>query len=236
MASSPAISLAPGVWRIPTVPMDFINTFALVDDDGSVTLVDAGMRGAPARVVAGLAAIGKHPKDVTRILLTHTHIDHAAGAAELAERTGAPVDVPAAEAPFAEAGTSPPPNTSRFLGRLLNRLPGGGFPPITVGERIMPDTVLDTAGGLRVIATPGHSPGHISLLHEPSRVLITGDAIFNWRGVRWPPAALCTDVRLTRETAHVLGELDYDVAAFTHGPEIRDRAREAVRSFLARRG
>ncbi len=161
-------------------------------------------------------------------------MDHASGAAELSERTGAPVHVPAAEAPFAEAGRPPPLNTSRFFGRLMSRLPDSKFPPITVGERIMPDTVLDIAGGLRVIATPGHSPGHVSLLHEPSRVLITGDAIVNWRGVRMPPPSLCTDFRLTKETAHVLGELDYRVAAFTHGREITENARERVREFLSK--
>ena len=37
---------------------------------------------------------------------------------------------------------------------------------------------------------------------------------------------------MTQQTAHVLGELDYDLVAFTHGPEIRDDAREAVRGFL----
>jgi glyoxylase-like metal-dependent hydrolase (beta-lactamase superfamily II) len=94
--------------------------------------------------------------------------------------------------------------------------------------------VLDVAGGLRVVATPGHSPGHISLLHEPTRTLITGDAIFNVLGVRYPPRVLCSDFRLTKRTAHVLGELEYERAGFTHGPEMLDGAREAVRRFLAR--
>jgi glyoxylase-like metal-dependent hydrolase (beta-lactamase superfamily II) len=71
------------------------------------------------------------------------------------------------------------------------------------------------------------------LLHEPSRVLIVGDSIWNVRGrMSWPLAMLCTDVAMTRRTAQVLGELDYDVVAFTHGPEIRTGAREAVRGFL----
>ena len=73
--------------------------------------------------------------------------------------------------------------------------------------------------------TPGHSPGHVSLLHEPTGVLITGDAIFN--DARH---ALVARGALHRRRAHPadaptrLGELDYDVAAFTHGPEIRDGA------------
>jgi glyoxylase-like metal-dependent hydrolase (beta-lactamase superfamily II) len=236
VASSPAVELAPNVWRIPTVPFDFVNTFALVDEDGSVTLVDAGLRRAPARIVAGLAAIGKRPADVSRILLTHAHLDHAAGAAELAERTGAPVAVPDADADWAARGTPPPPDPSTFVGRLMRRMPGQGFPPIEVGERLQPDSVLDIAGGLRIVSTPGHSPGHVSLLHEPSRVLITGDALFNALGIRWPPKWFCTDFTMTKQTAHVLGELDYDLAAFTHGEEIRENARERVRGFLVRRG
>lgn len=39
-------------------------------------------------------------------------------------------------------------------------------------------------------------------------------------------------IAMTTQTAQVLGEVDYDVAAFTHGPEIRDNAREAIRGFL----
>jgi hypothetical protein len=44
--------------------------------------------------------------------------------------------------------------------------------------------------------------------------------------------AFCTDAALTQKTAARLGDLTYEVAAFTHGPEIRDNAREAVRGFL----
>ena len=58
MSKTPAIELAPRVWRIPTVGKDLVNSFALVQEDGSVTLVDTGLKSAPPRIVAGLAAIG----------------------------------------------------------------------------------------------------------------------------------------------------------------------------------
>ena len=63
MAKEAAVRLADGVWRIPTTPGDMINSFALVGPDGGVTIVDAGLRLAPARkrLVAGLAAIGAAP-------------------------------------------------------------------------------------------------------------------------------------------------------------------------------
>ena len=110
------------------------------------------------------------------------------------------------------------------------------FTSVPVVTELSDGQLLDVAGGLRVVHTPGHTPGHVSLLHEPTGVLITGDAIFNM-GARmmWPLAVICTSARQNRQSAHVLGELDYLVAAFTHGPEIRDNARETVRGFLRRK-
>jgi len=90
-------------------------------------------------------------------------------------------------------------------------------------------------GGIRVIHTPGHSPGHCSFLHEGTGVLITGDALFNVRGLRYSLKTFCTSVRLSRESAARLGDLEYDVAAFTHGSHISTGARPAVRAFLAGR-
>jgi glyoxylase-like metal-dependent hydrolase (beta-lactamase superfamily II) len=233
MAGPPAIALAPNVFRIPTAGSAQVNSFALVDDDGSVTLVDCGVVKAPPKIVAGLAAIGKRPSDVTRIVLTHAHVDHAGGAAELAELTGAPLAIHADDVQFLESGHHPTPDASTLGGRLFARV-GPTFPPATAGERLTDGQVLDAGGGLRVVATPGHSPGHISLLHEPTGTLITGDAIFNVLGLRYSPKPLCNDFRLSRRSAHVLGELEYGLVAFTHGPEIRDGGREVLRRFLSR--
>ncbi len=228
--------LAPGVFRIPTM-RDFINSFAFVDDDGQVTLVDCGLRKAPPRIVAGLAAIGKHPSDVTRIVLTHAHLDHAGGAREMVGATGvAGVDVHEADAEFVLVGHNPP-TAQTTAGRLMNRLPGGTFDSVAVATELVDGQVIDVAGGVRVVHTPGHTPGHVSLLHEASGVLVTGDAIFNmsW-GMSWPMSFVCTSFAQNKQSAHALGELEYDVAAFTHGPEVRDNARETVRGFLRRKG
>lgn len=230
------VTLAPGVYRIPTLG-DFINSFAFLDSDGRVTLVDCGTARAPRRIVEALAGIGRTPADVTRIVLTHAHIDHVGGAHELIRRTAlSGAEIHEADAPFVTAGHSPPTAAST-MGRLMSRGPAASFTPFPVATELVDGQVIDVGGGLRVIHTPGHTPGHVSLLHESSRVLITGDAIFNMASrMRWPIAAVCTSFRQSKQSAHVLGELDYDVAAFTHGPEIRGNAREKVRGFLRGRG
>jgi glyoxylase-like metal-dependent hydrolase (beta-lactamase superfamily II) len=111
--------------------------------------------------------------------------------------------------------------------------PGKDFPAVIVGEEFQDGDVLPVAGGLRVLHTPGHTPGHVALLHEATGTLVTGDSIWNVRKFSFGVRAFCTDIKLNQQTAHVLGELDYQVAAFTHGPHVADQAREKVRGFLA---
>ncbi len=231
MAKDPAVLLAPGIWRIPLVG-DFVNGFMFRDADDQVTLMDMGLKPSGKKVIAALRWIGSDVTDVTRLLLTHAHSDHAGGAAYVAEQTGLGIGVHADDAAFVRSGTVPAMGSR--LGRLMSRLPGNGFAAVPVAEELSDGQVLPVGGGLRVVHTPGHSPGHASYLHEESGVLITGDAIFNVRRLRWPVRAFCSDFAMTTRTAHVLGELDYTTAAFTHGPELREHPREDIRAFLAR--
>ena len=228
---SAAIPLAPDLWRVPTVPWDLINSFVIKADDGSVTLVDTGLKSAPGRIIAALAEIGSDPGDVTTIVLTHAHADHAGGAAALADRTGRGITVHVDDADYVRTGATPPRDSSLRLGRLITRTPGYDPAPVA---RTMADGELLDGSALRVHHTPGHTPGHCSLLHEPSGTLITGDAIWNMRSRRtWPVLAFCTNAALTEQTATLLGDLEYTTAAFTHGPEIRGTGRAAIREFLA---
>ena len=234
MPSAPAVALAPGVWRVPLV-RDFVNGFILRDDDGQVTLVDMGLKQSGKKVMAALTSIGSGPSDVTRLMLTHAHPDHAGGAAYVAKETGRAFGIHEADADFVRRGVSPPRDQGFRIGRLLGRSKNG-FPPVPVGETFTDGQVIPFAGGIQVVHTPGHSPGHASYLLQEPGVLITGDAIFNVRGLRWPIKAFCTDFAMTRRTAVRLAELEYSTAAFTHGPELRDRPRDHIRRFLQEQG
>jgi glyoxylase-like metal-dependent hydrolase (beta-lactamase superfamily II) len=221
--TSAAIRLADGVWRIPTAPGDMINSFAVSDSDGGVTVVDAGLkyRSARRRLVAGLREIGAGPEDVRRVVITHAHPDHTGGLAAFVRLAGgAEVLAHEREAVYLRDGRSP--RTRRGRTRT--------FAKVAAATEFQHDSLLP--GGLRAVHTPGHSPGHTALLHEASGVLMTGDAVMNLRGVRYAPAFLCTDPDRNRVSADGLADLDFEVAAFAHGPELRRGARAAVRALL----
>lgn len=226
-----AIEVAPGVWRIPTMPRDLVNSYLLRNDDGSLALIDTGIKGAPKRIIAAIEEIDGSAQDVTTILLTHAHNDHAGGAREMASAVGRGTTVHEHDAEFVRTGTGTPLDPSTRLGRMLKRAPAADPAPV---ERTLTDgEVLPIAGGLQVLHTPGHSPGHVSLLHLETGTLVTGDAIWNmWSRRTWPMLAFCTSAPMTERTAHRLAEVEYATAAFTHGPHIADEGRDAVREFL----
>jgi glyoxylase-like metal-dependent hydrolase (beta-lactamase superfamily II) len=229
------VRLADGVWRLPTMPAGLINSFLLEEPDGSLTLIDAGVKGSgPRRIAAAIATLGKQPADVRRILFTHAHPDHAGGAARLQRLTGGSVQTHDDEARWLQIGEAPNPDRSTGVGRLLGRW----HPKLDVCKveaTYHDDQLLDVAGGLRVLHTPGHTMGHCAFLHEPSGVLITGDALFNvMGGVRWSFRFFCTDFALSKESADRLGDAEFEIAAFSHGPELRANAREQLRDFLRR--
>src|SRR3954469_20640259 len=114
MARSPAFQLAPGVWRIPLI-RDLVNGFMLRDDDGQVTLIDMGIARSGPKVMAALASIGSGPSDVTRLMLTHAHADHAGAAAYVAGQTGREFGIHADDAEFGRVGKNPPRDAHYLL-------------------------------------------------------------------------------------------------------------------------
>lgn len=230
------VQLADGVFRVPTVAGDLVNSFVLCGDDSSVTVVDAGFKRGGRRVRTALQALGKNPQEVTHLLLTHAHMDHAGGVSAV-RASQAQVLAHTDDVGWLAQGREPHSDPGSLGGRLVNlvgqvwRRPW--FSPVIVDRALSDGETLPIAGGVKVIHTPGHTPGHVALLHESSGVLITGDAVMNVRGLRRAPRFFCADLRQEDETRRRLVEVDFDLAAFTHGTEVRKNARSLVEQFIA---
>ena len=96
------------------------------------------------------------------------------------------------------------------------------LPPVAVQETLSDG---ESVGPFRVIATPGHTAGHVSLLWQERGLLFAGDAAANLTGVGPHPAA--DDPAQARDSFRGLAERDFESAVFGHGRTVRSRAVEA---------
>jgi glyoxylase-like metal-dependent hydrolase (beta-lactamase superfamily II) len=232
-----AIQIANNLYRLPTLG-SFINSYAFINSDSSVTLVDCGLEGSYKKLIKDLARIGKHPKDVKNIILTHAHDDHVGGAAKMIQECDVKnVLMHEEDSHLPPTGKTPSRDDSRISGKIMKLIPDKGYEPFAITKKLKDGEIIDTAGGLKVIHTPGHTDGHISLLHLESETLITGDSIFNMTSrMTWALSGFCVNYKQSQNTARKFLDLDFKNACFTHGPEIRESGKSRIKQFLSKKG
>ena len=154
------------------IPLAWSMAYAL-RDGRDVTLIDCGLERDRDALVSGLAELDIAPRDVRFLLLSHGHCDHAGNAAYFAGQ-GATVIAHSSEARFIE----PPRRSYAYRGLELLRRPftslafeiGEVLYPVRrcqIGRTVGDGDILDVPGGaLRVVHTPGHTPGHIAFYLE----------------------------------------------------------------------
>jgi glyoxylase-like metal-dependent hydrolase (beta-lactamase superfamily II) len=155
----------------------------LVELDFGLLAIDAGMKSTGSEMLSAIQELGRSVSDVKAILLTHWHNDHAAGAAMLAQLSGAEVYYSAREAAHMTRVAA-----SRGLrGRLSALIPESG--PLVLIKGLLgnaPQQPVEATRFVRggdsifeceVVETPGHTVGHVSYYYRPRRVLFAGDAI-----------------------------------------------------------
>lgn len=222
--------LAPGVLHITTSRTD--NAY-LVDGDDGLTLVDSGRGAAVDVVLRAIEEWGRDPADLRRIVLTHAHPDHVQGAPALRGRTGARVLVHAADAAWLARGRVPEDGRSGPSARRYDRSATAGWTPFTPDATVEDGELVKGSGGLRVIHTPGHSPGHIALLHEPTRTVLVGDAVFHTGRLGYGPAGFAADPT-ARASAAARIPGDVTAVGFGHGSPLSGAETGAFHAFLAR--
>ena len=204
----------------------FLNLTLILDEQNGSTLVDSGLPGQTEAIGAALAEAGIEARDLRRIIFTHQDLDHVGSGAALVRRSGARVLAHLADAPHIEGRQRPLKPSPEMLEQrpqmreVLERLE-----PVGVDEHLEDGDRLDLAGGIRVIFTPGHTPGHLSLYLERSKILVTGDALTAEGGhLNGPNPSMTLEMRLAMQSIRRLAELDVETIVCYHGGVVGEDA------------
>jgi glyoxylase-like metal-dependent hydrolase (beta-lactamase superfamily II) len=192
----------------------------LVSHGGVLTLIDTGTPGSAGRTLHAIEGIGRRPDDVKQIVLTHCHGDHAGDALALREATGAPVIAGEADAEVIR-GSAPYPGPRRWLAHTVYRSLEG-FPRFTVDVKVAGRT--DVEGGLVLIPTPGHTPGHLAVYAPELGAVFTGDAVWHLGPLRSSWKVFTVDPAENIRSIRRMAELGPAQAYFGHGAPLREGA------------
>jgi glyoxylase-like metal-dependent hydrolase (beta-lactamase superfamily II) len=219
------VEVAPNIHAVRVIGA---NAFLITENE--LTLVDAGHRGSIRLLRAYLARIGRDMREITRIVCTHGHPDHIGGVHEIAAASGArvhmhPADMERLRIRFRDVFRGRP-----VPGAIIAYLTQAPSDPSPLAD----GDVLPVLGGLRVIHTPGHTPGSICLYSPARRLVIVGDILQRLRGkVTYPNYVFTDDMGLARRSIARLAELDIETILFSHYPALHDGAHEALRSLAS---
>ncbi|MGB8212756.1 MAG: MBL fold metallo-hydrolase [Anaerolineales bacterium] len=210
------------------VPGVIANPYILVDNDG-LTLIDTGIPHSEKKILTFVESLGKSSQDIKRILLTHSDLDHVGSLAALKKATGARTFASQIEAEYIAAGKpSRQIASSGFsLRRLALSLMGPFFKatPFQVDEILTDGQVLPVLGGLRVLDTAGHTPGHISFFAPAAGILFCGDSMVTGEdGIHGSRSGLTWNEAQARAAEKKQAALDVRIVCSGHGPVVMDAA------------
>ena len=169
------MEIYPNVYQIHQM---FVNAYLVVDANG-LLLIDSGLNGSRGRILQALQVSGHSLAELKSIFITHADGDHYGGLADLQQDCQATTYADPIEAQAIRTGVSSRPLNPNGLRKALFGLvaPLIKSKPGRIDADLADGQEFTWLGGLRVIATPGHTPGHKSLFSPSTGVLFAGDSI-----------------------------------------------------------
>ncbi len=185
-------------------------------------------------IARALREIGRSLEEVTAVLLTHSHADHAGGSAAIKARSNAVLYAAEADAPaIGGAERPPPPPVPLFvlpLKWVIAAMPGP--PPATVDHFVAEAGRDRLPADLRPVDTPGHTPGHTSyLLDRSGGVLFVGDAGRATRKGEVTRGWFNRSTRAIDASLRHIAELEFEIAVFGHSSPLYSGASGAFCRF-----
>lgn len=220
----------------------------LVEEGGRMTAVDAGLPGYGKALPSDLSLLGRSPRDIEALVLTHSDADHT-GLARTLRDGGARVLIHGADEatlrkPGPKSGDAAPINIvpqlrhPALLKLIAHLVASGALRPTALegAETFTGDDVLDVPGRPRAIETPGHTPGHCALYFEEKGVLFVGDALCTRHpitgrpGAQVMPAVMNVSTDECFDSLRAIEGIPAQVVLAGHGELWRDSPARAVES------
>jgi len=206
-----------------------VRAHLVLEEPGS--LIDCGYAGSTGRIDRAMRERGRKVTDLARVVVTHGHPDHAGSARELAA-LGIPILIHPADA--ANLGVTwrdalQRPSRGRIFAAMTPEPPA--VEPIEDGQ------VLPMLGGLRVVHTPGHTPGSVCLYGARDRVLFVGDSLQRRFGrVSFASGLYSDDLATAKRSVQRLAALDVETIVFSHFATLEGGATEVLAALADRSG
>lgn len=183
--------------------MSSVSAYLLVRG-GEVAIVDLGNPGSSGAIEEGLKAAGADWKSVKHIILTHQHQDHVGGLDSVAPHVGATI--------YAGEGD---------LASIISPKP---LKPVKEGDEIF---------GMRIIDTPGHTLGHISVFEPATGILVAGDALRTSGELAGSDPQYTADEEKANASVRKLAALDVKAILCGHGTPLVAGAGTALKDLAA---
>lgn len=229
------MDIFPGLYSLGGRAGAHVRAFVVQDGDDLLILdtlfaADAGL------ILEQIKSIGRSPKDIKHIILTHGHRSHLGGLAELAALSGAPVyaheweaDIIAGQRAAQTVSWLPHSPIQSYPFQIGNNLNVSKHKPVE------PDHFIhdgDQIGPLTVVHTPGHSPGHLAFWWAEKKVIFVGDAIVTWPRLELGWRGFLLNPTQHRASIRRLAEFDAEVLCTGHGDPLVAGAGDQVRAAL----
>ena len=193
----------------------FANVY-LIRRGEKLLVVDAGLPGEYEKVLRYIEKLGHLPEDVETIIVTHAHHDHVGSLKDLKDATGANIAAHKDEVPYLKGEKT-------FRSEIE---------PVDVEIKLNDG---DEVHGLKVIHSPGHTPGSICLLDLKTKALFVGDLVMEENGkLEEIPHHYSLDPMKNREAIRRLLDIDFVHLLPSHGKPILNEGKEKVRELVER--
>ncbi len=198
------------------------NVILIVEE--KLTLIDTGLRGSSPQITGFIHHLRRSPEEISLIILTHRHMDHTGGLAELKQLTLAKVAIHKAD--ISDVQMRPLSSPLRSVFSVKSR---------DIDIQLAGGEILPPLGGLEVIHTPGHTPGSISLFSQRNKLLIVGDALRKRRKTLYlPPKMVSSDLSQAVESIKRMAQLDFNILCFGHGLPLSDGTYAKMQDLIKR--